>query len=160
MVHACISLSITLHPTNTHSTNTQHNKHIIIKSKRSFDVMITCLIRCVFAKACIIFFIIIHFHDNSDVLFNIIYDNISMNIDLNRRKYNTTWTLCVIRSQSEKCFKSEKSALLHRAWQVTNHNQKQWWPGSLRHYKVPFGNMWQIQKIDKCIDHHNTQTRL
>ena len=29
--------------------NTQSNKHVIISSKRRFDVMITCLLRCVFA---------------------------------------------------------------------------------------------------------------
>ena len=30
-------------------TNTQHNKHVIITSKRRFGVIITCLLRCVFA---------------------------------------------------------------------------------------------------------------
>ena len=29
--------------------NTQHNKHVIIASKRRFDAMITCLLCCVFA---------------------------------------------------------------------------------------------------------------
>ena len=29
------------------SANTQRNKHIIIKSKRRFDVIITCLLHCV-----------------------------------------------------------------------------------------------------------------
>ena len=30
--------------------NTQRSKHVIITSKRCFDVMITCLLRCVFAE--------------------------------------------------------------------------------------------------------------
>ena len=33
----------------THPANTQRNKHVIITSKRRFDVIITCLLRCVFA---------------------------------------------------------------------------------------------------------------
>ena len=32
------------------SANTQRNKHVIITSKRCFDVIITCLLRCVFAR--------------------------------------------------------------------------------------------------------------
>ena len=31
------------------SANTQRNKHVIIPSKRRFDVIITRLLRCVFA---------------------------------------------------------------------------------------------------------------
>ena len=31
------------------TSNTQRNKHVIIMSKRRFDVIITCLLRCVFA---------------------------------------------------------------------------------------------------------------
>ena len=34
-------------PTQRH---TQRNKHVIITSKRHFDVIITCLLRCVFAE--------------------------------------------------------------------------------------------------------------
>ena len=33
--------------------NTQRNKHVIITSKRRFDVIITCLLRCVFAGLCV-----------------------------------------------------------------------------------------------------------
>ena len=31
------------------AANTQRNRHVIITSKRRFDVIITCLLRCVFA---------------------------------------------------------------------------------------------------------------
>ena len=33
----------------TPPANTKRNKHVIITSKRRFDVIITCLLRCVFA---------------------------------------------------------------------------------------------------------------
>ena len=34
---------------NSYSANTKRNKHVIIKPKRRFGVIITCLLRCVFA---------------------------------------------------------------------------------------------------------------
>ena len=40
---------------NLHPANTQHNKHVIINSKRRFDVIITCLLRAVFAGLKVVF---------------------------------------------------------------------------------------------------------